>query len=234
MPFLAATTLALLAFAGALAWLPEARTAPVNADAPADLAQGGADRPRALWPLLALAVAGQFGLAIFESTFALYGNRMWNYGPSEIGAAFMACGLVMTIAQIGVTTSLARRAMGELTQVALGFGMVGAGLALLSVARGRVAVLAVVAVLALGLALIAPNLAALIAMRSSRARTGRALGIQSAANSVGLVLGTLAGGGLLAWQMEAPFLMAGHFRQSSGRSGGASFQPPLRPRTEPR
>lgn len=222
VPFLAAAALALIALAAALVWLPESSPARSASESqaraePAPRAAGGTkgadglakhpQRGSALAPLLVMAGAGQFGLALFEATFALYANRMWNYGPAQIGVAFMVCGLVMALAQAGATAVLARR-VGALAQVAGGFGLVGGSLALLPAARGRVLVLLTVAFLALGLALIVPNLAALIATRSSRQRTGRALGVQSAANSLGQVVGTLAGGALLAWRMEAPYFVA--------------------------
>ena len=218
VPFLAAAALGFVALTAVLAWLPESRPAaaaprasdPASGDAGAagSARPGGASHPRiALRPLLVLAVAGQFGLALFEGTFALYAKRMWNYGPTEIGTAFVVCGLVMALAQAGAMPALSRR-VGELAQVAIGFGMVGASLALLPAGSGSAAVLLTIAVLALGLALIAPNLAALIATRSSHRRTGSALGAQSAANSLGQVIGTLVGGALLAWQMEAPYFLS--------------------------
>ena len=221
VPFLAAAALAVFAFAAALVWVPRSRPAHGISPAQGRPSGPGSDATREaahldddpypdppLRTLLGLAIAAQFGLALFEATFALYANRMWSYGPSEIGIAFMVCGLVMALAQVGVTTARARRVLGELTQVAVGFGLVGASLALLPAAGVRTLVLVTVAVLALGLALISPNLAALIATRGSQRRTGSALGVQGAANSLGQVLGTLAGGALLAWRMEAPYFAA--------------------------
>ena len=219
VPFLAAAVLAVLAFVAALMWVPDSRPAPVTSPIQGERTEPGASgqaprlgaNPRpglALQPLLMLAVAGQFGLALFEATFALYANRMWSYGPSEIGTAFMVCGLVMALAQVGVTTARARRVMGELMQVAAGFALVAASLAFLPAAGVRALVLMTVAVLALGLALIVPNLAALITTQGNRRRTGSALGAQGAANSLGQVLGTLAGAALLAWRMEAPYFAA--------------------------
>lgn len=220
IPFLVAAALAVVAFAAALVWLPGSGAMGPASGAPGERMPPavGAIRPagpaslvtpqRALRPLLALAIAGQFGLALFEATFALYANRMWSYGPAMIGAAFMMCGLVMTLAQIAATSTLVRRHVGELAQVAIGFALVGASLAYLPFAGGGIVVLGTVGLLAVGLALIAPNLAALIATRSSRGRAGSALGVQSSANSFGQVLGTLAGGALLAWRMEAPYFVA--------------------------
>jgi DHA1 family multidrug resistance protein-like MFS transporter len=205
-PFLAAAALALAALAAAAVWLPESRL-PAPA---ANVSARGSTPPAAprgfLRVLLGLAFAGQFGLAMFETTFALYAKQMWRYGPAQVGAAFMVCGLVMAVAQTGATRALARR-VGELRQIAAGFGLVGASLALLPLAPSTPLVLLAVAALAAGLGLVTPNLATLVSRRAGR-RTGATLGAQSAANSLGQVAGTLLGGALFAWRMEAPYLAA--------------------------
>lgn len=213
VPFLAAAALAVVALVATMAWLPEPRLPSARAAATIAAAGGSEERAAcarssaALRPLVALAVGAQFGLALFEATFALYAKRMWSYGPAEIGAAFMVCGLVMAAAQGGATAALSRR-LGGVAQIAAGFLLVGASLALLPAGGGRGLVLATVALLGLGIALIAPNLAALTAARSGPTRVGSAFGKQSAANSAGQVMGTLAGGSLLAWRMEAPYFVA--------------------------
>jgi DHA1 family multidrug resistance protein-like MFS transporter len=207
VPFLAAGALGAAGFVAALGWLPESRVGRAHPDGRSPMAAAAeALRRGPLRGLLSLAVAGQFGLTMFEATFALYAKRMWNYGPAEVGAAFMICGLVMATAQTGITAALARR-VRETTQVAVGFGLVGASLGLLPFARVRFTVLAMVAMLALGVALITPNVTALITTRGG-ARTGGALGVQSAANSLGQLGGTVLGGVLLGWNMEAPFVVA--------------------------
>ena len=204
VPFLAAGALGAAALVAALAWLPESRVGRADPDGRSPIeAVIDALRRAPLRGLLTLAVAAQFGLALFEATFALYAKRMWNYGPAEVAAAFMICGLVMATAQTGITAALARR-VRAMAQVAVGFGLVGTSLGLLPMVRATVAVLTMVAVLALGVALITPNLTALITMRDG-ARTGSALGVQSAANSLGQLGGTVVGGVLLGWHMEAPY-----------------------------
>jgi len=75
--------------------------------------------------------------------------------------------------------------------------------------RSTFSVLALVGLLALGMALIAPNLAALISKRGGSRRAGTALGAQNAANSLGQASGPLVGGALFVWQMNAPYLLSG-------------------------
>ncbi len=153
-----------------------------------------------------MALVAQFALAIFESTFALYAQAKLDYGPAEVGAVFIVCGLVMTVFQIGAVGFLAGR-IREISQIAAGFGLIGASLALLVVAHTKVSVFAVVGLIAFGTSVISPNLAALISRRGGTRDVGTALGTQSAANSVGQTAGPMIGGALFAWQMNAPYLL---------------------------
>jgi DHA1 family multidrug resistance protein-like MFS transporter len=203
IPFLAAAVLAFAAMLGVLAWLPESRRAVSD---PNDEARSSAAAQTMLRSLLGLSLAGQFGLALFETTFALFAKQMWSYGPAQVGAAFMVCGLVMSVAQLGVASAYAAR-VGPWPQVAVGFGLVGASLALLVSSHGTGVVLSMVATLALGTALVSPNVATLITLRVG-SRTGAALGAQATANGIGQAGGAAIGGMLLAWRMHAPFFVA--------------------------
>ena len=73
-------------------------------------------------------------------------------------------------------------------------------LALLVLARARFSVFALVGLLALGTALITPNLAALISKRGGSRRVGAALGVHNAANSLGQASGPLLGSALFIWR----------------------------------
>ena len=59
------------------------------------------------------------------------------------------------------------------------------------------------------MALVAPNLAALISMRGGSRGAGTALGAQNAANSLGQASGPLVGSALFVWQMNAPYMLSG-------------------------
>ncbi len=208
VPFFAAAFLGLLTLFAAMRWLPES----LRARAP----RAAAEEPETEWrrlarglgPLLGLALVGQFGLALFESTFALYAQAKFNYGPVEVGAVFVVCGLVMTVFQVGAVGFLAGR-IREMHQIGAGFGLMGTSLALLVMARTKFSVFALVGLLALGMAFVSPNLAALISTRGGSRRIGAALGAQNAANSLGQASGPLLGGALFMWQVNAPYLLTG-------------------------
>lgn len=208
VPFFAAAALGLLTLFAAMRWLPESLPLHARRAAAEDTEMDGRRLARSLVPLLGLALVGQFGLAIFEATFALYAQAKFNYGPVEVGAVFVMCGLVMTVFQVGAVGFLTGR-ISEIYKIGAGFALMGVSLGLLAIARTTFSVFAFVGLLALGMAFVSPNLAALISKRGGSRRVGAALGVQNAANSLGQASGPLLGGALFVWQMNAPYLLTG-------------------------
>jgi DHA1 family multidrug resistance protein-like MFS transporter len=208
VPFFAAAFLGLLTLFAAIRWLPESLQAYASRVAGEETETDWRRLARSLGPLLGLALVGQLGLAIFEATFALYAQAKFNYGPVEVGAVFVMCGLVMTVFQVGAVGFLAAR-IHEIYQIGAGIGLMGISLALLVMARTTFSAFALVGLLALGTAFISPNLAALISRRGGSRRIGAVLGVQNAANSLGQASGPLLGGALFIWQINAPYLLTG-------------------------
>ena len=208
IPFLAAAALGLFTLVAAIRWLPESG----SAVGPRSRREGPQPDWRALVrglsPLLGLALVAHFALAMFEATFVLHAQAVLNYGPAEVGAVFVVCGLVMAMFQVGASGLLAGR-VGEMGQIGMGFALMGTSLAVLMMPRRTLYVLALVGLLALGMALVSPNLSALISTRGGRRRAGAALGAQNAANSFGQASGPLVGGALFVWQMNAPYVLSG-------------------------
>ena len=214
LPFFAAALLGLLTLFAALRWLPE--SLPNTSAQDAHLAKDRSEKTKSDWrtllktlfPLLALTLAGQFALTMFEGTFALFAQAKFDFGPAEVGYVFMVCGLVMTVFQAGAVGFLAGK-IGEMIQIGAGFALMGAGVTLLAMAQTKFFIFAFVALLALGMAFIAPNLSALVSRRGGERQAGASLGIQNAANSLGQASGPLLGGVLFIWQRDAPYLISG-------------------------
>ena len=162
---------------------------------------------RRLGGVLALALISMTVLTLFEAVFALYADRELDFGLREIGVAFALCGLVMAVFQGGAVGWLSGR-VGVRIQVALGFGLLGVGLLALPFLTRVPTVLAAVSVLALGVALVTPNLLTLAADRSGP-QAGAGLGLLNAAVGLGQILGPLVGSLLFAWQADLPFRVAG-------------------------
>ncbi|MEG3864733.1 MULTISPECIES: MFS transporter [unclassified Microcoleus] len=213
-PFFLAAGLMFLTLLVALRWLPESLPSRSATVVPRQPALDWKRLGKPLLLLLGLATIAQFGLTMFEAVFALYAQEILGYGPVQTGFVFMMCGSVMAVFQI-IAVSFLSRYMNEIAQVALGFALMGSGIFLLLMARSLPIVLGVVAILAFGMALITPNVAALISKRGGQ-HTGTVLGIQNAANSLGQVGGSMLGGVLFAWQVSAPYSFAGVLLMGTG------------------
>jgi MFS transporter, DHA1 family, multidrug resistance protein len=214
LPFFLTAVLMFLTLLVALRWLPESlssRSATALAHQPA---LNWTKLGKSLLMLLGLATIAQFGLTLFEAVFALYAQEQLGYGPVQTGFVFMMCGSVMAVFQI-IAVSYLSRYVSTIAQVALGFALMGSGIFLLLTARSLPIVLGVVGILAFGMALITPNLTALISERGGQ-HVGTVLGIQNAANSLGQVGGSMLGGVLFAWQVNAPYSFAGILLISTG------------------
>ena len=213
-PFFAAALLGLLTLLVALRWLPE--SLPKTSAQGANPVKDTSGKPKADWqtlvrtlsPLLALTLAGQFALTMFEGTFALFAQAKFDFGPAEVGYVFVVCGLVMTVFQAGAVGFLDGK-VSEIIQIGVGFALMGTGIALLATAQTKPLVFVFVALLSLGMAFITPNLAALISKRGGDRQAGASLGIQTAANNLGQAGGPLLGGVLFIWRINAPYFLSG-------------------------
>ena len=206
LPFLSAAVLAGVVLLAAQRRLPEPSTG-CSARHRLRAALAVAPDRRRLHQLLGLVVASQFGLALFEGTFALYARNRLDLGSGGVSLAFMVCGLVMGGMQIFAVRALTR-VVRPILQVSSGLVLMGAGIAALVATSSFSAVLALIAVFAFGMALVTPNLSALISGPGGPG-TGTALGLKSAAGNVGQFAGPLLGGLLLDWRPTSPFLVSG-------------------------
>ncbi|MEX0601288.1 MAG: MFS transporter, partial [Rhodothermales bacterium] len=202
IPFFAAAGLALATLPFVFAALPESLGVAGRTDKVHDRVRW-TGLGRRLKDLLALVFFSQAALALFEAVFALYADRVLRFRLAEIGYAFAVCGLVMALFQGGTVGFLAGRVHSR-QQITAGFGLFGMGIGLLLWVRSVAAVLVVVGLLALGVALVTPNLLTLVANRSGRS-VGAALGLQNTFSSVGQIAGPLAGGLLFGLQVDLPF-----------------------------
>jgi len=199
LPFFAASGCALLALL-TLRWLKEpvlrATAQPPGSVAWTDLARG-------IGLPLAVAMAGQVAIALFETTFALHARDDLGMGLVEIGTLFMTCGLMMLLVQLGAVARLARR-FGEVHLASAALALMGLSLALLAAAHSTVTVFALVGSYALGMGLLAPAVSALVSRRGGP-HAGAALGLESGAKSLGQIAGPLLGGVLFGASVAVPF-----------------------------
>lgn len=202
IPFLTAAALALASVPLVAFWFEE-RPLPSTAAAES----GSRDtRLPSLLDLLVLSAAAQLALAAFEATFALYAKGVLSLGTVEIGWGYAVCGGVMAGFQGLLVGRLGGR-LDRVTQIAIGFAGLGLGLFSLAFTRSWPGVVGSITVLATGMALLAPNLAAAVTARRPDV-PGASLGLQNTALGVGQVIGPLAGSVLFTIGPTLPFLAA--------------------------
>jgi len=215
IPFFLAALLMLFALGIAALWLANSSSSHPAPDGDEEKPDRGWIAHRAIRFALGLTAGGQFALAVFEGTFALYAQKRLGYGPVQVGVVFMVCGLVMSIFQYLAVRFLSQL-LQPLHQIVIGFMLMGVGQLILPFVQPPLVLLAV-GVIGFGMALVSPNLAAQIS-RLAGNRQGQSLGWQSAAESTGQVAGPLVGSLLFSLYARLPYLLAGAFLVGVGAS----------------
>ena len=147
--------------------------------------------------LLVLSFTSQLALSMFEGTFALHSQRLFSFGPRQMGLVFIVCGSLMGLLQLGPVAWLIEK-KGENFLLPFGFLSLGIGIFLLTTSRQMELILIYVAFISIGMALLTPSLASLITKDSEKGY-GASLGIFSSVNSLGQVAGVVLGGIIMIW-----------------------------------
>lgn len=187
LPFFVAASLAAANFA--LAWrrLPESRKpdgAPSTYSRIALLRSALARRRLA--PLVWLSFVGTFGFVGMEATFALLGERRFDFGLVEIGLVFTFIGVVAAAVQGGLVRPVVRR-FGEWPTLRAGLVMTAAALALLAVVEDLWALFPVLVLLALGSGLVFPTVTSLVSKRAPEGDQGGVLGLMASTGGLARV-----------------------------------------------
>ncbi len=153
-------------------------------------------RNRLLW-WLAVSFLLTVAFSGFETTLPLFVNGRFGTGLAGIGVIFTAVGIVIVCVQVGLIKRVVR-ALGEPSGIRVGLSCVLLGLVVLSQAHSLVGVACAVGALALGQALTAPILAAVISACRSAGASGGVLGTQQGIVSLARTAGPLAGGVVFA------------------------------------
>jgi DHA1 family multidrug resistance protein-like MFS transporter len=204
LPFFAGAVLGVVALGLELASVGEpARPVPIRGDDK----QRATDRNTAHAVVLVAYFGAHLALALFEATAALLAQHRLGYGPTQTGIIFVVCGVVMASIQL-LWVGRAVREGRERTQAAVGFVLMGIGLAILAGASSLAPVLTGVSSMAAGVGVSVPNLAALASRQTPRSR-GQALGALAAAQGLGQVAGPILGLSLFGSSMAVPYVLAG-------------------------
>lgn len=149
-----------------------------------------------------------------ESTFALWANSVFDWGPFQIGWIFFYIGLVLVAVQGGLIGKLSRQ-FGEARLVSSGAMLLTIGLVGLPSSLSLTGVLIVMTLLSLGLGCLNPSITSLVSRAAGADERGGILGVNQSAQSLARILGPwIAGLVYTAAGRDAPyylgaFIMAG-------------------------
>lgn len=141
-----------------------------------------------------------------ESTFGLWGQARFGWGPPQISICFAAVGFVAAMTQFFVTGPLAER-YGEGRMLAIGMAMTVVGACLQPFSNGLPTTTALMCVTAVGQSVAWPNVGALISRTADPHRQGQILGLNNASGALARFVGPLFAGITFAGiSIDAPFL----------------------------
>jgi MFS family permease len=171
-----------------------------------------------LWQFFAFTLA----FSTLYSGFALFAERRFThngmpFGPKEVGYVFAFSGLIGALIQGGGMGSLVKK-FGESKLVQMGFATMAMGFALLSGARQLAYLLAAIALLSFGSAILRPSLTSLITTRAARHRQGMVIGLMQSLMSIAQIVAPLIAGILIQQQHLIIWALAGSLFCAAGWS----------------
>ena len=166
---------------------------------------GDAFRNPVIGRLMLLTFLVGFAFTGIESTFGLWGQAKFGWGPREISVCFAAVGVVAAITQFFITGPLSER-YGEGRMLAIGMGMTVLGSSLQPFSTGLVSTTALMCLTAVGSSVAWPNVGALISRSADPHRQGQILGLNNAAGAFARFVGPFCAGLTFAGiSINAPF-----------------------------
>jgi MFS family permease len=135
--------------------------------------------------------------AAAESTFGLWAQNRFGWGPRQLSYAFAAVAVTAALAQGFLTGRLTRR-YGEALMLALGLTIISVTLALQPLGAGMDRSIVLLALTVFGQALALPNISALISRTTSPDRQGAMLGLNMSVGAFSRAIGPVMGGALFS------------------------------------
>jgi len=197
-PIWAAAVITVIATVLAWLWLPET-VHRVHAVAGSPWrALGELSRRPALRTLFAVDFLYWTCFAIYQGTFALFGERRFHFDATAIGYILAAFGALGVIVQ-GVLVAPVVRKFGEKRTLTMGLLLASIGWGASAVAHSVPLFIAMLVPGALGIGFSTPSLTSLLSSAAGRQEQGRVQGAAGALESLGRTLGPTWGNGALEW-----------------------------------
>jgi DHA1 family multidrug resistance protein-like MFS transporter len=218
LPFFVGSALAFLALLLVIFLLPESRFSPASNKQPPALQpapQSATQSQRVLdiylrtlfspaGILLLLIFIMSFGMTNFQGMVGLYVVDKFAFDTKQVGGLWMVMGAVLIIAQGGLVGPLTKK-FGDPALIKAGLLGGAIGFVLVALAVDYITSLLAIGFYILTLALIGPALNSQISKFAGE-HQGTVMGLNSAMNSLGRVVGPLWGGYIYDINIEYPFL----------------------------
>jgi MFS transporter, DHA1 family, multidrug resistance protein len=147
-----------------------------------------------------------FGLASFESVYALYAEHRFAFGPDKVGTILVVVGIVSTLIQ-GALTGPATRRFGESFIIKSSLIASAVTFVLMILAFDYLTILLATGVFIFSNAMLRPSISSLIS-KGSEMGQGVAMGIANSYMSLGRIVGPLMAGALFDVQIRLPYLVS--------------------------
>ena len=147
---------------------------------------------------LAVTLLYTSAFAAAESTFGLWTQHRYGWGPQTLSIALAIVAVIAVLAQGFLTGRITRR-FGEAATLAIGLALISLSLAAQPfLGAGLSSTVALLAVTVFGQALALPNVTALISRSTPADRQGAMLGLNTALGALARAIGPIAGGALFS------------------------------------
>ncbi len=147
-----------------------------------------------------------FAFTGIESTFGLWAQARFDWGPREIGVCFAFVGVAAAVTQMFVTGRLSER-FGEGRMLAIGMGITVLSAAGQTVSPGGAVTIALMCLTAVGQSVAWPNVGSMISQTADPHRQGQILGLNNATGALARVIGPFCAGLIFPLSIDGPFIL---------------------------
>jgi multidrug resistance protein len=209
LPLYFAAALSGVTSLGVLLFVRESRKRHMKTDNPINLVQTAklALASKIIPPVILSSLCYMGALAGLESTFGLWAEHRYGWGPTQIGSVFLFIGLAAAGMQVFLMRPLARR-YGEFKVLSAGLFVFGLSFLLQWINHIDWMIVPLVMVGAMGQAVIFASISAIISLATPATNQGAMLGLNMSASSIARILGPVVAGFLFtAFGADAPLWM---------------------------
>jgi DHA1 family tetracycline resistance protein-like MFS transporter len=156
---------------------------------------GAAKRSPAILNLVFVNLLFTIAFTGMENIFALFGQRYFNWGASQIGYIFTYVGVIVVIMQGGLVRTLVK-SFSEQRVLLGGLVILAAGLLLLAFSHSVWLVLVTLALISIGDGAVTPTASTLLSFASEKETQGEILGLAQGVGGLARIIGPLLAGAI--------------------------------------